>query len=67
MYVTVQFVSQNTLCFCSRFQRYICIQVDLKDRTSGWTPLMRCAALNGEKDVAEILLRGGADVNAVDM
>lgn len=37
------------------------------DQTSGWTPLLRCAATNGNHEVAEILLEAGADPNKQDL
>lgn len=42
------------------------VDIDRKDTTSGWTPLLRAASVGGNKDVAEMLLRFKADVNAVD-
>ncbi|XP_031558329.1 fibronectin type 3 and ankyrin repeat domains protein 1-like [Actinia tenebrosa] len=40
--------------------------VDVKDSTSGWTPLMRVAAVNGNANVAKILIHHGANVNSMD-
>ena len=42
------------------------MQVDEKDYTSGWTPLIRLAAMSGDMQIARVLLHHGADVNAAD-
>lgn len=41
-------------------------EVNMQDRNAGWTPLLRCAALTGDVNVARCLIRHGANVNAVD-
>ncbi|XP_078667893.1 fibronectin type 3 and ankyrin repeat domains 1 protein-like isoform X1 [Branchiostoma floridae x Branchiostoma belcheri] len=41
-------------------------EVDVKDYKSGWTPLFRVAALNGDPQIAQLLIRAGADVNRKD-
>ncbi|XP_076812635.1 fibronectin type 3 and ankyrin repeat domains 1 protein-like [Clavelina lepadiformis] len=41
--------------------------VDIKDKTSGWTPLLRCAAITGDPSVAEVLLSSGAEVDCTDI
>ncbi|XP_057297550.1 fibronectin type 3 and ankyrin repeat domains protein 1-like [Hydractinia symbiolongicarpus] len=40
--------------------------VDTKDRTSGWTPLMRLASTNGDVNAAEILIAHKANIDASD-
>ena len=40
--------------------------VDTCDTTSGWTPLLRLASMNGSRDAAEILIKYNADINQVD-
>ncbi|XP_032219322.2 fibronectin type 3 and ankyrin repeat domains protein 1 [Nematostella vectensis] len=40
--------------------------VDIKDKTSGWTPLMRVAAVNGNINIAKLLIHHGANVNSQD-
>lgn len=40
--------------------------VNLPDRGSLWTPLLRCAATHGNADVARLLLKKGANVNQKD-
>ncbi|XP_078079030.1 fibronectin type 3 and ankyrin repeat domains protein 1 [Mustelus asterias] len=41
-------------------------KVDITDGHSLWTPLMRVAALNGNTEVASILIKAGANVNLQD-
>ncbi|XP_064602158.1 fibronectin type 3 and ankyrin repeat domains 1 protein-like [Liolophura sinensis] len=41
-------------------------EVDIRDQNSGWTPLLRCASVTGNYDVASVLLMYGADINAQD-
>ncbi|RXN20683.1 fibronectin type 3 and ankyrin repeat domains 1-like protein [Labeo rohita] len=41
-------------------------EVDVMDKVSLWTPLMRVSAISGNAAVASILLRSGADVNVRD-
>ncbi|XP_002126364.2 fibronectin type 3 and ankyrin repeat domains 1 protein isoform X1 [Ciona intestinalis] len=41
-------------------------KVDLRAASSGWTPLIRCAAITGNAEVAAVLLSAGANFNAVD-
>jgi len=41
-------------------------QVDIQDLTSGWTPLMRLASMNGNVKIARTLIQYGADINALD-
>ncbi|XP_067054501.1 fibronectin type 3 and ankyrin repeat domains protein 1-like isoform X2 [Acropora muricata] len=40
--------------------------VDIKDETSGWTPLMRVAAVSGNVNVAKVLIHHGANVHTMD-
>ncbi|KAL8566032.1 hypothetical protein ACOMHN_062761 [Nucella lapillus] len=41
--------------------------LDIKDRGhSGWTPLMRCALMNGNREVGLTLMMNGADLSATD-
>lgn len=40
--------------------------VNIKDTGSQWTPLLRCAAVNGNADIARLLIKNGADVDACD-
>lgn len=40
--------------------------VNKKDHSCGWTPLLRCASVGGNRDVALTLLMAGADINAQD-
>lgn len=40
--------------------------VNVPDTASGWTPLLRCASMNGKKEVVDILIKFGANVNALD-
>ncbi|XP_022288625.2 fibronectin type 3 and ankyrin repeat domains 1 protein-like isoform X1 [Crassostrea virginica] len=40
--------------------------VNLKDHSHGWTPLIRCASVNGNRNVALTLLVCGAEVNIQD-
>jgi len=40
--------------------------IEAKDTTSGWTPLLRCAATTGDADVARSLLAANANVNVQD-
>jgi ankyrin repeat protein len=39
---------------------------DPKDTTSYWTPLLRAASLNAGREICELLVKFGADVNARD-
>jgi len=41
-------------------------RVDVKDETSGWTPLMRVAAVSGNVNVAKVLIHHGANVHTMD-
>uniref|UniRef100_H2YN82 Fibronectin type-III domain-containing protein n=2 Tax=Ciona savignyi TaxID=51511 RepID=H2YN82_CIOSA len=41
-------------------------KVDRRAASSGWTPLIRCAAITGNPQVAGVLVSAGADVNASD-
>uniref|UniRef100_A0A8C1ZKA8 Fibronectin type III and ankyrin repeat domains 1 n=1 Tax=Cyprinus carpio TaxID=7962 RepID=A0A8C1ZKA8_CYPCA len=41
-------------------------EVDVMDKVSLWTPLMRVSAISGNAAVASILLQAGADVNVRD-
>lgn len=41
-------------------------RVDVKDETSGWTPLMRVAAVGGNVNVAKVLIHHGANVHTMD-
>ncbi|XP_053306920.1 fibronectin type 3 and ankyrin repeat domains protein 1 isoform X2 [Spea bombifrons] len=41
-------------------------EVDVKDNCSEWTPLMRVSAITGDPDVAQCLIKAGANVNAKD-
>lgn len=41
-------------------------QVDVRDRVSNWTPLMRVSAVSGDAEMAALLIRAGADVNVKD-
>jgi len=41
-------------------------EIEDKDGTSGWTPLLRCAATTGDAEVAGALLDSGANVNTQD-
>ncbi|XP_070540511.1 fibronectin type 3 and ankyrin repeat domains protein 1-like [Ptychodera flava] len=40
--------------------------VDIRDRNSGWTPLMRACTLGGNTEVARVLISSGANVNTKD-
>ncbi|XP_076460964.1 fibronectin type 3 and ankyrin repeat domains 1 protein-like [Babylonia areolata] len=41
--------------------------LNIKDRgNGGWTPLIRCANLHGDRDVGLALMMGGADINGTD-
>nr|CAB3244689.1 fibronectin type 3 and ankyrin repeat domains protein 1 [Phallusia mammillata] len=40
--------------------------VDIHDKASEWTPLMRCAALSGNVKVATVLIKAGSAIDAVD-
>ncbi|XP_064630971.1 fibronectin type 3 and ankyrin repeat domains 1 protein-like isoform X2 [Lineus longissimus] len=40
--------------------------VNITDNTSGWTPLMRVAAVTGNRDVAKLLINKGATVDHKD-
>lgn len=42
------------------------VDVNAKDTTSGWTPLLRAASVGGNKDVAELLIKFKADPNVLD-
>ena len=42
------------------------IDPNKKDMNSGWTPLFRVANISGNKDIAELLIKFKADVNARD-
>ncbi|CAH1257944.1 FANK1 [Branchiostoma lanceolatum] len=42
------------------------VEVDVKDYKSSWTPLFRVAALNGDQQIAQLLIKAGADVNKRD-
>uniref|UniRef100_A0A8C5WD73 Fibronectin type III and ankyrin repeat domains 1 n=1 Tax=Leptobrachium leishanense TaxID=445787 RepID=A0A8C5WD73_9ANUR len=41
-------------------------EVDVKDHSSQWTPLMRVSAITGYTDVARCFIMAGANVNAKD-
>ncbi|XP_071494843.1 fibronectin type 3 and ankyrin repeat domains 1 protein-like [Diadema setosum] len=41
-------------------------KIDVRDSSSGWTPLMRCAAIGGNHEIGEVLLNAGANVNIKD-
>lgn len=41
--------------------------VNIRDTVSHWTPLLRCAAVTGNRDVAKVLLKNGAAIDAVDV
>lgn len=41
-------------------------EVDVMDKVSLWTPLMRVSAISGNAAVASVLLQAGADVNVRD-
>ncbi|XP_031417020.1 fibronectin type 3 and ankyrin repeat domains protein 1 [Clupea harengus] len=41
-------------------------KVDVRDRVSNWTPLMRVSAVSGDAEMAALLIRAGADVNVKD-
>ncbi|KAL2078560.1 hypothetical protein ACEWY4_026245 [Coilia grayii] len=41
-------------------------KVDVRDRVSNWTPLMRVSAVSGDAKMAAVLIRAGADVNVRD-
>ncbi|XP_071793630.1 fibronectin type 3 and ankyrin repeat domains 1 protein-like [Asterias amurensis] len=40
--------------------------VNERDSGSGWTPLLRCAAMGGDPNVAKVLMNAGAEVNIKD-
>lgn len=42
------------------------MDVNVKDTVSGWTPLLRAANISGSKDIAQLLIKFGADINAKD-
>jgi ankyrin repeat protein len=42
------------------------VDINARDNPSGWTPLMRVASINGNKNIAEVLIKEGADVNLLD-
>jgi ankyrin repeat protein len=41
-------------------------EVNCTDNKSNWTPLLRAASINSSRDVAELLVKYGADVNRLD-
>ncbi|XP_039262722.1 fibronectin type 3 and ankyrin repeat domains 1 protein-like isoform X2 [Styela clava] len=41
-------------------------KIGIRDRTAGWTPLLRCCALSGNKKIAHSLIKMGSNVNASD-
>jgi len=41
--------------------------VNVPDTASGWTPLLRCASMNGKKEVIDLLIKFGAKVNMLDL
>lgn len=41
-------------------------QVDVKDYTSGWTPLMRLAMVSGNIHIARLLIHHGANISSMD-
>lgn len=41
-------------------------KIGIRDRTAGWTPLLRCCALSGNINVAHSLISMGSKVNASD-
>ncbi|XP_014769356.1 fibronectin type 3 and ankyrin repeat domains protein 1 isoform X1 [Octopus bimaculoides] len=41
--------------------------VNIQDKNAHWTPLMRCASLNGNKLIALTLIRNGADIDLRDI
>jgi len=41
--------------------------VNIKDTGSHWTPLLRCAAVNGNADVAKLLIKNDADIDLCDV
>ncbi|XP_067952121.1 fibronectin type 3 and ankyrin repeat domains protein 1-like isoform X2 [Watersipora subatra] len=43
-----------------------CWDVNIKDTGSQWTPLLRCAAVNGNADVAKLLIKNDANINFMD-
>eukprot|EP00794_Sanderia_malayensis_P016795 gene16795-18490_t len=43
------------------------VQLDAKDYTSHWTPLMRLAATSGDENIGRILIHHGSNVNCVDV
>ena len=49
-----------TVCWMFLFQ------VNERDSGSGWTPLLRCAAMSGDPNVAKVLMNAGADPNIKD-
>lgn len=42
------------------------VDVNAKDSTSGWTPLLRAASVGGNKDVAELLIKFKAEIDVLD-
>ena len=42
------------------------VDVNAKDNTSGWTPLLRASSVGGNKEVADLLIKYKADVNIMD-
>lgn len=40
--------------------------INIADQVAGWTPLLRCASIQGNRQVGHTLLRCGADINATD-
>ncbi len=42
------------------------IDANKKDEAGGWTPLIRTANINGSRDIADLLIKFGANVNCKD-
>lgn len=42
------------------------VDVNARDGTSGWTPLLRAASVGGNKDVAELLIKFKANIDVLD-
>ncbi len=57
-----------SLTLCCQFKACVFVlwQVDVMDKVSLWTPLMRVSAISGNAAAASILLQAGADVNVRD-